>query len=347
MEHEKYLSDLREAIKNLFHPKGRDYAMQIMGDSGRNGTQSFTVGILFGESIPLYDRKGLVSAISADEYEFIHNGIAYYGHFGGKALTLLLTCQLEPKEQKDQAVFREFADVCPLLDQGYTAENRKPREPDILCTLRTGEKLAFELVSVDDVIDDVGNSVAKIDSEYQRLTTAIASEYKAALADKRISDSERFNFHTVRVSFQDQATFGQRQKAISRVIELLDERGPGMHVVNEGVIRSVRCEPYAECSYTGPMFAAGSTFCAVANSTVANIKTKILEKTYKTEHPIHLLAWSDTASIAELPFWQDDLETLLRDGTGQFDRIWVYGRGEKSIVFDSDSVPTSRTTVPI
>jgi hypothetical protein len=79
----------------------------------------------------------------------------------------------------------------------------------------------------------------------------------------------------------------------------------------------------------------GVHFSVVSPSIVDKVKKK-LDKNYETDHPIHLLAWSDTALIRELPFWQDDLRTLLTNGMGQFKRVWVFGRTEKVIVFDSN-----------
>src|SRR5262245_20259508 len=52
---------------------------------------------------------------------------------------------------EEMFVFREFAKACPLPLLIDTAESRNPPEPDILCDLSTGGKVAFELVEADDV----------------------------------------------------------------------------------------------------------------------------------------------------------------------------------------------------
>ncbi len=240
------------------------------------------------------------------------------------------------KQQQELDVFREFAKVCALPLQASNARNCEPPEPDILCELESGKKLAFELVSVEDMTSN--GSVSRVGNDYLAQTKALEIAYKAALTENRIVSPERFEFHKVRVVFQDRTSLIGRQRAMPRVVELLNDLGPGKHTIKEAkekVIRSIRCEPYTECSYAGPMFYAGSTSCTVEHSTVENIKEKIEEKNYDPSHKIHLLAWSETASVPGAAFWENDLETLLADGTGQFERIWVYGRNVRAIVFDS------------
>lgn len=93
----------------------------------------------------------------------------------------------------------------------------------------------------------------------------------------------------------------------------------------------------------------GNHFSVVGLSIVDRVKKK-LAKSYVTDHPIHLLVWSDAASTTELSIWQEHdemsseenkLKTLLAKGMGPFDRIWVYGRVKKAIVFDSDTIAHS------
>ena len=56
------------------------------------------------------------------------------------------------------------------------------------------------------------------------------------------------------------------------------------------------------------------------------------------EHKIHLLAWSTTVTLSEfegLGKGKELAKLLHSKGKGPFDRIWVFGYGEKSIIFDS------------
>jgi len=52
---------------------------------------------------------------------------------------------LEKQEHEEMTVFGEFAKVCPLPLLLNTAQNRPTPEPDILCDIESGKKLAFEL----------------------------------------------------------------------------------------------------------------------------------------------------------------------------------------------------------
>ena len=83
------------------------------------------------------------------------------------------------------------------------------------------------------------------------------------------------------------------------------------------------------------MFFVDSPYCHVAPAVAAGVRAK-LRTEYASSCPIHLLAWSCTASIAESEMWKQDVAAVLRsNGWGPFDRIWVFGIGESTIVWDS------------
>jgi hypothetical protein len=167
---------------------------------------------------------------------------------------------MDSKEKQELAVFREFAEVCPMTIVANAAENRKPPEPDILCEVKDGPNVAFELVRAEDVTT---------------YTDAKGEVYVQSIQYK--------------------------------------ESQPGVH------------------------------FSTVGTSIVDKVEEKLKKARagkYLTDHPLHLLVWSDTASSREWFAWRDDLERLLANGTGQFERIWVYGRSKREIAFDSKEAAT-------
>ena len=161
----------------------------------------------------------------------------------------------EQQHREELNVFERFAHACPLPLLVDTAANRPEPEPDVLCDLTTGEKVAFELGQAEDV-----------------------TAYKNAKGETYVAS-----------------------------VQKLDSDG-------------------------------GSTFATVAPAVVDRVANK-LTKEYRTDHPIHLVVWSMTASVAEVDFWREEFAGLIQSkGMRPFERIWVFGYGESTIVFDSNQM---------
>jgi hypothetical protein len=241
---------------------------------------------------------------------------------------------------EEMFVFREFAKACLLPLQIDSASSRNPPEPDILCDLSTGEKLAFEMVEADDVTTNrakPGESIAvtKYVKDSIKLESAIRDSYGTAVADGRLTNPQRFEHHFVRVHFQDSASVKQSIAAIPDVIAFLETHRTDSQTIKHKAIRSIRCVPFPDRGpYRGPLISVNQSTFNVGLSVVDRIKSK-LGKSYVTSYPIHLLVWSSSSIAAEVDFWRDDALALLRsEGMGQFAHLWVFGRSEPSVVFD-------------
>lgn len=230
----------------------------------------------------------------------------------------------EAQKHEEKLVFGEFAKVCSLTLKLETAESRPEPEPDILCELQTGEKLAFELTSA----DDPGERKKMNDAHLLRKQHRRA--YDEAVDKESIREPNRFVGHTVTVIYREKSTTKKKLAEIPRVIELLDVHGPGNHIIRDGSILSINCNPMPVQTNIGPEFHF-STACNVGDYTVERI-TKKLRKRYNTDHPIHLLVWSNTGGLPEL--WEEELRRVI-SGVCPFERVWVFVRCESSIVFVS------------
>lgn len=86
------------------------------------------------------------------------------------------------------------------------------------------------------------------------------------------------------------------------------------------------------------LFSVGGAYC-VGVAVADPVKQKIdASSKYNSSHRTHLVAWSSSVTAEELArVGQDEelMEHLKCNGLGQFDRIWVFGRSEKCIAFDS------------
>jgi hypothetical protein len=237
-------------------------------------------------------------------------------------------------------VFREFAKVCPMPLLIDTAENREPPEPDIICDCASGERLAFELVEADNVTTNrakPGETVAvrKYVNDSITLKEAIDDAYKAAVESGQLTDPSRFEYHFIRIHFHDSASIKKSIQAMPDAIALLNEHGTERHNFKHKVIRSIRCAPFSSRGpYKGPLISVNTNTHNVGLSVVDRIESK-LGRSYITAHPIHLLVWSDTATIAENELWHDKATALIHSkGMQPFVHLWVFGRGQPSIVFD-------------
>ena len=252
---------------------------------------------------------------------------------------------------EELAIFCEFAKVCTLPLNANTAQKRHPPEPDILCQLGSGETMAFELVSCEDVTrddsrrDKCSTILPKRLKEKMEFENALDRAYRDAVASGSIDQPDRFKFHSVDVYFQ--AGFpskNSRNKVAAQVIDVLNQNGSGRHLVKDGVIWSIQCEPYPNPSpIEGPCFHVPSG-CGARPYIIERIKEKLTKK-YASNHEIHLLAWSTTATRTEFEGLGKDKELanlLQSKGIGPFDRIWVFGYGERSIVFDSKALQNVR-----
>lgn len=251
----------------------------------------------------------------------------------------------DQQEQEERAVFDEFANVCSALP--LVPETARPGAdpPDVLCDLTSGETLAFELVSCEDVTKDDAHPdgysaiMPKRLKDAMEFKNVLDQAYSESLAKRRIVEPERSNFHSVRVNLEDGfPSKNRRQKVARRMIGLLNKKGPGVHTINDGVIRSIHCERDPEnLQIEGPPTFHVRSGCGARPYVVERIIEKIVKSEgYKSDFAIHLLAWSTTACHAESVLWRDRLTNLLQsNGMGQFERIWVFGVCDQSIVFDS------------
>lgn len=230
----------------------------------------------------------------------------------------------ETQECGEQLVFGEFAKACPLPLIPETAESRPEPEPDILCDLQTGGKIAFELTSADDPDGQ------KIAGDAYKLREEHLKAYNEAVRSGSLCKPDRFVGHTIRVKYREKITTKKKLAAIPQVISSLNTHGPVSYSICKGNILSLKCEPTPMQTNIGPQFHF-STACNVRDYTVEQVAKK-LRKEYETDHPIHLLVWSNTGSIPEL--WEEDLRRNI-SGNCQFERVWVFVRSGSTIVFDS------------
>jgi hypothetical protein len=235
------------------------------------------------------------------------------------------------QQSEELSVFRAFAEVCPLEINIESIRSEDPPLPDVSCLLADGSKYAFELVEAKDVTADrqfSGNliPVQKYKSEEKRVRSALRNEFERACANKEIDDPKRFDGYHLNVNFADSANTKSRLNIVTTVIQTLNERGPGGHVVQHPLIRWISCMPNLE-NQSGLQFCEHSYASNAQASVVGSIKQKLRklrDGQYDAEHPILLLVWSDARVIDDCFEWYENARELIAKCGQQFTDVWIY-----------------------
>jgi hypothetical protein len=92
----------------------------------------------------------------------------------------------DSQRKSELAIFRAFAEVCPLNVALTSIENRDPPEPDIVCAIGYGaEQVAFELVEI------IDRGWACVTSGQFRDANSLRDGYKSSAGGQRIALDER------------------------------------------------------------------------------------------------------------------------------------------------------------
>lgn len=237
----------------------------------------------------------------------------------------------DSQRKSELAIFRAFADVCPLNVVLISIETRNPPEPDVVCEIGNGEeKVAFELV---EIIDD---GWASLTSGQLRDSSSLRDAYKSRTGDQRIALDRRLGNALVYVSFCAGISAKRRRAAVLGILEYLstilpDFTGdwkPPADCALHNTVRSIRI---SRGDFAGPEFDVEAV-AAIGDPTVDTIRTK-WAKNYSSPHPIELLAYYELQPQASEALWLPTLESFLRDNWvwSPFRRVWLFDVGPRTI----------------
>ena len=232
------------------------------------------------------------------------------------------------KEQREQLVFKSFAETYGLLPDG-TFSSRLSPEPDILFMPNNGPPQTFELVEI-------------IDSDYSRsigaqlsTKTACDEHLNNLPADQAAAFRGRYSDADIFIGFRNALTLRQRKNSLVRVFEQLmglPARFVGEAFIDEGPLYDVidRVAIYRG-QFIGPLFDAPS-FVRVGDPTIETIARK-MTKTYQPKGKLSLLAYIDINPMFPDEIWLSDLDKYFRtlNEACQFQSIYVYDCKSKSI----------------
>ncbi|QPD02617.1 MAG: hypothetical protein Nkreftii_000391 [Candidatus Nitrospira kreftii] len=220
------------------------------------------------------------------------------------------------KTEREQIIFRLFAEAARLLVVSGSIRSQSPPAPDIFCEIQNRGKVAFELVEI------VTPAFVKGMEDGQKLRKAFETDCKRypEIADK-FSDAHIY------VGFFEDVLFPQRHQSVPIVVDELHKQSrtsveyipvpPTLRkVVREiSVTRGVR---------DGPAFDV-MEMTEHTEEIFGQIEKKC-KKNYSKNHPIELLAYYISQPSSDSFDWQSEFHSYVLEALPRcpFERVWVF-----------------------
>lgn len=230
------------------------------------------------------------------------------------------------KEERERAIFSEFAEAVGLQVIAGTLQSRQSPEPDVLCEIRGSGLVAFELVEL-------------IDQDLQeRLTTLRRFDRLLRDYPNEIPDADRAQFQQKYADAAIGVTFKllplrQLKAFLPELFRWLRQDVPPDASSLELDLPATLRAAFARVAVQRPMplldiSATSSGY--LADPTFDSVREKLQVKRYATPHPKELLAFTTFDLLLPMDVWQPKFEqpliALLNAST--FQRLWVFSLGQ-------------------
>lgn len=230
--------------------------------------------------------------------------------------------------EREQRVFRSFAENGPLAIDLDSIESPSPPAPDILCRVERLGFVAFELVEL-------------VDEEYARGIVLMARTQRMLrdLPDRLPADlrSSLNEFGDPYIAFDFVGNLPLRareQAAVDALRWLLNQESKRDHYAIEGDLRSRVEAIHVHRPWRWGLKFEISSAGFVGDPTVARLESKF-GKTYKSEHPVELLMYTEIDLIMPEDIWRPTVEPFVQErlATSPFRRVWLYKVGTRSVAY--------------
>ncbi|MBW1796452.1 MAG: hypothetical protein JRJ38_18880 [Deltaproteobacteria bacterium] len=234
--------------------------------------------------------------------------------------------------RREIRVFKKFAPHFPLPIDPNSIQKRKPPEPDILCCLEDGTKIAFELVEIID--EDLANRTFSA----LNLKRGFEEDFDNLPRHRKDQLNQKYGNALIYIAFKDKISSIRRRSSIPMILEfllILDDKTEGKYTPSShsALGETVRWVNISRGDFVGPCFdfeAVGSFAEPVCN----RIEDKF-KKQYRVKAIVELVAYYELQPELPKNHWLPSLKHFLERSLKNsiFNRIWVYSISQNKILY--------------
>jgi hypothetical protein len=235
---------------------------------------------------------------------------------------------------KERTIFLEFVLASGLdIDVG-SVQSRKPPEPDIICEIAGRGMVGFELTELIDQdfmarLGLMGRTRRHLNDEWQSGLSAVeTSEFRRKYGNALL--------HFV---YRDSEILRKRQSVTKPVLQALlrlPDDYDGTLIDAPEFLSAVAEVRVSRGRFKGPILDVDSS--GWLGDPTANACLKKLSKSYECAYPVELLAYTEIDLLPPDDAWKAALEELAdKFSASQFEKVWVFDRGSKSVRYQQSA----------
>jgi len=243
--------------------------------------------------------------------------------------------------RREIRVFKKFAPNFPLPIVMNSIEKRKPPEPDILCCLEDGTKIAFELV---EIIDE---GLARRTFSAINLKCVFDDHLENLPANVKAQFNQTYGNALIYIAFQDKISATKCRNSIPIIFEFLltlDSKSEGKYTLSSHNVlgKAVRWVNISRGGFAGPCFDVEAVGF-FAEPAYNRIKDKFA-KQYCPRSIVELLAYYELQPELPKNYWLPSLKHFLEANLKNsiFNRAWVYSVSQDQIHYVLSSILQAR-----
>ena len=236
------------------------------------------------------------------------------------------------KEAEEKEIFTMFARVCPIGVKLDSIKNQKPRKPDIVCESSVAGWISYEMVRLD------YEEFTKVISEKCKVQRKFSDSWQKLPDNRRSELLKKFGNFSISVEFKPNLPPGQWKESIPFIWEILLKLSSSLK--GDVPIQNYPAQEYLTKMKITPGDGKTSDVPSLHVILATEVLNRVLERlaqkfqnTYKSEHPIELLAYYDL----QHPPWNcvAGIEKYVIEhlGNSPFTRVWIFDCMGRTIKF--------------
>lgn len=232
---------------------------------------------------------------------------------------------VDPHADRELAVFRDFAVVCPLGIEMRSIEKRNPPEADILCTIADGSALAFEMV---ELVDQT--RIAKPMADQDQLMDSLRDASRALPEETR----KKLQDAWVGVKFRPDRSLRKRKEYARQIVEQVAAHPEieGKVILQDGDTEVASANVKRRQGLRGPHFRI--MVATHYKPTPLDAIGEKFDKKYQVGVAVDLLAHFDRQH-APLKEQIAELVTFVERNIGRsaYGRVWIFDRHNQNLCY--------------